>query len=306
MGRRSGCFKNGCFGCLGLVVLLVIFLGVSALVAKNNLDSIQMQDRWLVATESSTENSVSAAPASSGNKFKSGRVILNLSQGEFEIKPAKPGEPLSVQAKYDSHNYFIKEDYQVLPDSTWIYRLDYHRTQSGLQSILQAILGGGQESRIVIYLPTDVPLELDFDVEQGGMESELGGLWIQDADIKVGKGGFILSVGEPLQHPMEKLKIRGSMGGIVLSKLGNASPQRLDVDWRMGGGEIDLRGQWLNDCDVRFVASMGGVDIRVPEEVRTTGLPQLDDSGLEQNQEVPLPVLRFDVDVSMGGFEAWR
>jgi len=299
MSGKSGCLKNGCFGCLGLFALTIIFLGISVLVAKNNLKSVEMEDRWLAVTESETES-----PAV--NSLKGGRVILNLSQGEFEIKPAAPGEPLTVKAKYDVNSDYIKENYTVLPDSTWVYQLDFHRTTDGLQSLLQAILGQGNDAKIVVYLPTDVPLDLEFDVEKGGMESEFGGLWLNDADISVGKGGFVLSVQEPLQHPMGNLKIHGSMGGVVLSRLGNASPQSFDLNWKMGGGDMDLRGQWANDCDFMLKAHMGGMDVRVPEDVRVTGLPDLAGPRLEQYQELPQYELRFNVDVSMGGFEARR
>jgi len=306
MSSNRGCFKNGCFGCLGLLVLLIVFLAVSTLVAKKSLDSVKMEDRWLAATTASSENSKLVTESSKPGRLKGGRVILNLAQGEFEIKPAAPGEPLSVKAIYDSHNFHLEENYQVLPDSTWTYQLDYYRTQNGLQAIIQAILGEGGESRLVVYLPSDVPLDLVLRIEEGGMESEIGGLWINDADLFIGKGGFVVSVSEPLQKPMGKLKLHGRMGGLVVSKLGNASPNEVDLSWKMGGGDVDLRGPWRNDCEISLRASMGGMDVRVPEDVRTSGLPELDEPLSSQNQEIPMPVLKFNVNASMGGFEVHR
>ncbi len=301
MSGKRGCFKNGCFGCLGLLALLIIFLLGSVLVAKNSMNSSQTEDRWLAAAEG---ESVSES-SSHGNK-KSGRVILNLANGEFEIKPAEPGQPLSVKAIYDSNNYYIEEKYQTMPDSTWVYQLDYYRTQNGLQALIQRILGDGSRSRIVIYLPADVPLDLELRIKEGGLESELGGLWLKDADLFIGKGGFVISVSEPLHQPMGNLKLHGSMGGLVLSQLGNASPSNLDINWKMGGGDVDLGGQWINDCNISLIASMGGMDVRVPENVRTTGLTGLDEPPLSEVQEVPIPVLNFSVETSMGGFEISR
>lgn len=306
MSGKRGCFKNGCFGCLGLIALIILVVLISALIAKTTMEPVKMEDRWLAATESISAPAPSESGSAIATQLKGGRVILKLGQGEFEIKPAKAGEPLRVQAAYDSNNYFLEENYKVLPDSTWVYQLEYYRTQNGMQALIQEIFGNSAKSRIVVYLPTDVPLDLQLRIKEGGMESELGGLWLNDADLYIGKGGFIISIDEPLQQPMGNLRIHGSMGGLVVSKLGNASPQNIDLSWKMGGADLDLRGAWLNDCDIKLVASMGGMEVRVPDDVLTIGMPGLDDAALGENQEIPLPVLRFDVETSMGGFEARR
>ena len=91
-------------------------------------------------------------------------------------------------------------------------------------------------------------------LRQGGFEAELGGLWLTDADIVFRKGGFSLDISEPLKEPLQRLKINGAMGGFEADNLGNASPKVVDVQCRMGGAEIDLRGQCSeNGCNCNMV-----------------------------------------------------
>jgi len=149
---------------------------------------------------------------------------------------------------------------------------------------------------------------LDIDVKQGGFDGELGGLWITSADIDYGMGGFTLSVNEPLREPMQSLKVKGSMGGFEGKHLGNASPRAVDVDCSMGGAELDLRGLWRQDCDLRLNASLGGMEVRLPEGVRVEGLADPDSARIlaRADSEVPLPVLRFASTSSMGEIEIKR
>ena len=101
------------------------------------------------------------------------------------------------------------------------------------------------------------------------------------------------------------------MGGVSVSRLGNASPLVLDVDCGMGGADIGLKGEWRNDCDARFRVRMGGMAIALPAnlDLETVGdlpedltLPVLRHTGAE----VPLPVLRVRLDQSMGEIELRR
>ena len=305
MGEKRGCFKLALFGCLGLIVVVILFVGITALIAWNRVGDRQIEDRELtplavdspVKQQTGTRNAVLAG---------SGRVVLDLAQGEFQIHPAKPGEGLSVKARYDSEGYQLEDNFESLPDSSWVYRVRFYRTVSWLQALFQELLGDGSDTRVHVYLPPDVPIFLEIIVEEGGFEAELGGLWITAADVSFKKGGFSLSVDEPLREPMEQLSIHGMMGGFEAMRLGNASPRVLDVECTMGGADIDLRGQWVQDSNIRLAVSMGGMDVRIPDGVEVQGLAAAGHGLRHENPEIKLPVLKFSVSESMGEIEIRR
>jgi hypothetical protein len=106
-----------------------------------------------------------------------------------------------------------------------------------------------------------------------------------------------------LHAPMERLTIRGHMGGFEAAGLGNASPRLLDVTCRMGGADIDLRGDWTTDADIRLDVAMGGIGVRVPRDVQILGVESMETRLQAGNQEMPLPVLRFLLKQKMGEIE---
>jgi len=302
MSGKRGCFTNGLFGCLGIIVILIVFVGGTALVAWNRSGKVQIEDKVL------TPESAGAPTAVKGAKVTevpagTGRVVLDLSQGEFEIHPDQPGQSVRVEATYDSEVYLLEDYFESFPDSSWVYGVRSHRTISGLHALFRQLMSGGDGPRIDVYLPADTPLELQIRVREGGFEAELGGLWITNADFRYNKGGFSLSFDEPLKKPMERLTIRGSMGGFEAGRLGNASPRVLDVTCKMGGADLDLRGPWSRDADIRLDVAMGGMSVEVPDDVQVQGLESSSGTLIVENEEMSLPVLRFSVKEKMGEIE---
>jgi hypothetical protein len=139
-------------------------------------------------------------------------------------------------------------------------------------------------------------------MQEGGAVVRLGGLWLRTADIEFESGAFELSVDEPLREPMSNLSIRTAKGGALLNRLGNASPRRLDVSYRMGGIDMDLGGQWLADAEITISGGTGGGAVHLPSGVILEGL---DRHGVEAPgaPELNLPTLRFSVSTGVGRLE---
>jgi len=306
--------KYGCFGCLGLVAALALIVVFLTAIAMFNVRSEKVEDRVFTQEVPGTskepvpskrrdipETADSPVPSPSSEaapRPTPGHVILHLSQGEFEIKPAPPGEPLRVEATYDTQSFELQESIDKEAASGWNYRVDFRQTSSSLLSPLKLLMGGSRP-RVRILLPVDVPISLEAHMSEGGSEVELGGLWLTTADINFMRGGLELAFRTPLHQPMERLFIDCSMGGIKLSSLGNASPRLLKVDHSMGGLDLDLRGQWVQDANISITSSMGGGKVYLPRDVVIervgAGRPLLKD-----DTEVKPPTLKLSVSSRMG------
>lgn len=302
MRKKPGCLKGGCFGCLGVLALLLLIVGINLLIAWSRLDNQDIQDRELTPTLADNTEAVTPdldqRPVS-----RPGRVLLDLAQGGFNVLPAPAGEGLSVKAHYDRDVYVLEEEFTAPPDSAWTYRVKFYRTMPWMQALFRQIMGDAPDPVVNIFLPRDVPIELGVVVQEGGFDADLGGLWITEGEILFQKGGFNLNVSEPMKEPMKRLKIHGSMGGFEADHLGNASPSILDIRCRMGGAEIDLRGDWANDCDLDLGVRMGGMAVTVPTDVRVLGVPAIEPAPLRENLEVPAPTFRFTLHQKMGEIE---
>ncbi len=299
---KTSWWKIGCFGCLGVIGLGALIVGVSALVAWRGLETEQIEEQFL-----ERDLPVAAAGVEGGEEsgslertdLPSGRIILELTEAGFEIEPGAPGEGMRIESEYDTKSYALEDSLEIHDDGSWTYRVRFERKVSGMVAMLRGIMGG-EDPIVRIYLPVDVPFGLELDLEEGGAEIELGGLWITAADIRCNKGGIELSLDEPLREPMERLTISGSMGGIEARRLGHASPAEMDIRFRMGGAELDLTGDWRQDSDIRLDVTMGGMEVHVPDDVAVEGAGGRGRGIRSGSPEVPLPTLRFTVSSRMG------
>lgn len=312
--KRSGkgCFRCGCFGCLALIVGSIVLSLLMYGIAWMGAQSEEVEDQEL--TRAIPAAAPAPDPVELGTELEgtisgelpppvAGRVILDLSSGGFEIEPGRPGEPIRIEASYDTNSYVLEESFEPVSDGReqWLYQVSFQRISRSflITAIKQAITGSSPE--VHIWLPPDVPIELEMRVKQGGATVELGGMWLTTTDLDFEMGGLELAFSEPLQAPVEHFNVRTGMGGCLLGELGNASPRKLDVEYSMGGTVIDLRGEWAGSSDITIRGSMGGGSVFLPDP---------DDVLIVRGRETPLPeneqglpVLRIDGRVEMGELE---
>ncbi len=304
MSEGRGCFKTGCLGCLGVFLVVIVITGVLVLIGWTSSRHRDMQDRTLAPVEARADSTLT--PEDFDWRTHPGRVVLDLAHGAFILKPAPEGQGLGARARFDAAAYTIGEKFTVQPDSTWVYRISFRRQLTGVQAMFRGLFMKGARPEVQVFLPQDVPLNLAAHVTAGGMEAELGGLWLREADLTYDKGGFSVSFSEPLREPMERLSIHGAMGGLEAVAVGNASPAVLDVNCRMGGGDLDLSGRWLGDCRATLGVRMGGMSVTVPGDLKVAGADSAGGDMAEPAGENPLPVLHITKRASMGEIEIQR
>jgi hypothetical protein len=314
-------FRYGCLGCAGLVVLclgaITVLVALGRGAARSEKITTQRVEEPLPAAAPQKETPplpeeeappFSDAPGLPVPDFpeapeepRPGKVLVRLSHGEFEVHPAPPGEPLRVDAEYDENRYELVTRLEEPPDGPWSYEVRFR--ESGPTSVLSflARLFGARTPRVVVLLPRDVPMDLDLGFSQGGGRIDLGGLWLTDAKVTFAQGGGELEFSEPLREPTETLSVDASMGGGSFQWIGNASPRELRVATHMGGGEVDLRGDWKRDCAVSIESSMGGVNVRLPDDVIVRGVPGRD--ATPEGGEAGRPTLDLSYSASMGEIE---
>ncbi len=310
----SGCgrtLKIGCLGCFGLLFLVIVISAIVFGVASFQASNAEIEKQELTQTlEYSETPLIEDAPLEVPTEFvtphPAGRIILDLRNTTFDIKPARSGEPLTVKAEFDASSYGLTEAFdEGTAEDGWTYEVSFRRTSgSYLMTVLKEAIGGNKP-RVVVSLPRGIPYDLDLSVMQGGAEVELGGLWLTTADLRFLQGGGSVEISEPLQAPVDSMNIEFTQGGGAVEGVANASPSRLEVGFSMGGGFLDLRGPWLRDAEIDINQSMGGVTVQLPRGVIIRGLtrPGVD---VPQPEEADLPVLRFSTSSHYGELEFIR
>jgi len=229
-----------------------------------------------------------------------GLLMLDFTVGDFVIQPGEIGEPIRVEAEFDTSSYSLEESFESGDGDGWVYRVTFRQTglirDGGLR-----VLFGASYPELRVFIPPDVPVALRGRFGKGGADLELGGLWLTDVDLELEKGGLDVNVGRPLVAPARSFRVHGKQGGMSTSLIGNASPAVVDIYWRQGGSSVDLRGHWVNDSEVSVRSRMGGNHIQLPRGVRIEGLPGRRPLLAPSDEEVSLPTLRMSTSSAMGG-----
>jgi len=306
---KGGCstgFKFGCFGCLAFLVLLTVITAIVFGIAWNQVRSEEVETRELVQVLTVPEPvGIEDDPLEVPTEFvvsePAGRVVLDLRNTFFEIRPAGPGQPLSVEARFDINNYGLSENFdEGSADENWTYEVSFRRTSDSYALTALKELLGGTKPKVKIYLPRDVAYDLEIDIMQGGADVELGGLWLTNTDLRFLQGGGAVEFSEPLRQPAESMAIEFSQGGGAVEGIANASPTKLEVSFSMGGGYLDLRGPWQRDAEITIDQSMGGVSVQLPRNAVLRGIGRYD---TEATGEEEVPVLRFSTSSHYGELE---
>ena len=308
-GSRSW-LKLGCLGVLGVAALLVVWavalFGTASFRARNEVVRSQTLSRAIPGTRGVPSSLEASGPPV-------GRVVLDLTVGDFRVVRGEPGDPVRVEASFDRRSYVLRESFDPRKDTGWTYRVTFDEINWFKDGGLRALLGGSFPE-IVVSLPPDVPLALEGTFGKGHAMFDLGGLWLTDIDLSFDQGAMVLKVDQPLVAPAERITIRSRQGGTFIRSLGNASPRSLEIDHRMGGLTVDLGGEWVRDAEIRIASSMGGARLTLPDGVTIEGLhdPPLA-AAPAQLPEVPLPTLKLSLwpkewtrEGSDGQLSTWR
>jgi hypothetical protein len=301
MGRtrqRSGCLR---FGCLSVVIVVGALLGWTVIVfgvafVGSKTESVARQELRRDIDRPSAAATIRPPEDLHGK----GRLILDFTVGEFSIRPGRAGEPIRVEANYDTSAYVLEETFESDANASWVYRLTFRETGVIRDGGLRVLFGASYPD-LRVHIPPDVPIELLGRFGKGGADIELGGLWLTEIDLELEKGALDVNIGEPLVEPARTLRVHGKQGGMSMSRIGNASPSEVDIFWQQGGSSVDLRGEWVNDSEVTVRSRMGGNRLQLPRGVRIEGLPGRGFGLGPTDQEVSVPTLRITTSSFMGG-----
>ena len=309
--RKRGWFRTGCFGCLGIVILAVVLpLAWAFIEMARGVPELNRETRTasqLLPGGHDSELPATPPPGSQMAAMAPGRVEVDFSTGEFTIEAGPPGQPIRVEADYDTGTYELVEEYSSQGELGWTYHVRFRPKVSWLRMLLAG--GQGQENNITLILPRGVPMSLTGDIGIGESNLDLGGLWLTQVDLGLGIGEHKVHFDEPLPHPMEELRLSSSIGEVTVGRIGNASPRTVLLEHSLGEVSYDLRGEWTVDSEVDVACGIGECKVRLPGSATNVELVRASVTIGEQrapdrdrlNQAGPdAPTVRVDATASLG------
>ncbi len=269
--RRRGCLRNALVGCLGVLLLAVAVPTVLVVLALvRGVPEPRPEQQQLtrpLPVEGQEPGTPGTSPPGVPAAAIGGRLILDLTMGSFSVVPGPPGQPIRVEADYDAGSFELVESYAPEGELGFTYELTF-RSRIGW---LRRLMGGihAESNRVRLVVPRGVPLSVRGRIGVGESDLELGGLWITDADLRLGVGEHTVSFDEPGPVPMDSFRLSASVGEVRLERLGNASPARAELSQSLGEMGFDLSGAWRRDARVSVSCGIGECRVGLPgDEIR--------------------------------------
>jgi len=259
-------FKISCVGCLGLTILVVAAVVIFGWFSSRSAEFTDRVARY--EPESLVGESIPQGSESAPNRVR----LLVTAADRVVLRACEEGESLHVQATYNKKRVEFREELDHEPDGSWTYTVEMEGSGSSLARFIEKAFSR-RETELEVCLPADVPIALETEMTRAGMEAELGGLWLSTIDLRADMGGVVVRFDEPLREPAESVSVQVNMGGIVLQGVGHASPAVLEVDYKFGGGLLDLTGDWKRDAQIDMQGKTGGVTVILPDSVLVKGVP---------------------------------
>ncbi|HKQ60016.1 MAG TPA: hypothetical protein VJS92_01950 [Candidatus Polarisedimenticolaceae bacterium] len=269
-GGKRGCFRLGCYGCLGVLALIVIgaavLVGLNLMVGRREPKQERRELSRQVPKAAPPSSPAGVAPSTlESPELRSasrGRLVLDVSIGTFSIVAGPEGQPIRVEGEYDTAAYELTDNYTEGP-AGWTDEVMFRRKGGWLLHMFD------HEARnhVRIVVPRGVPFALEGSIGTGESRLELGGLWIVRTDLKLGVGEHRVSFSEPAPLPQEEFLLDASIGELGVRQLGNASPRTVKIGHRIGDVELDLSGGWSRDAQIQAECGIGECRLHVPEDV---------------------------------------
>ena len=247
------------------------------------------------------------------------RVVVAYGLGKFILRAAEPATLYDIGIRYDADVFRVEKQY----DATT------HTLRVGADSATAVRLtlsprnfrGGGSSERaesgeMKLFLARGVPLDLTFNLGIAESEFDFGDLWVDRAKIEAAMGAAKISFPTPNVHPMRELIIDAAFAGLSVDHLGNARAQRVKVEAALGGGLLDLRGDWSGEMTVEVSSVLGGFHISAPTDagVRVNSTMRLAGIGVKgftkrgstyysPNYDAAKRKIIILADATLGGYE---
>jgi len=297
---RKGCLAGAWVAALGLVLALAF--GGMFLVQHASEEPVEqsLSQRVRLAPAGGAAAPTGARPGPPTRGSVPGKVLLSLSSAAVTVEAGPAGEPIRVESTFDPDVFRLGQQYEEDEAGRWLYRLDFHE-RTVLHVSVVGVWLGKRSPEVRIVLPRDLPFALEARMRGGYLTLDLAGLDLITTDIKLDRGVLAVDVSQPLQAPMERLRLVGRMGTMQLASLGNASPRTLLVRHGIGFAAVDLGGEWRDDADVDVQVAFASGTLRPPRNGRVEGLGT-GVAGLAgaSAEETPGPTVRIRTHFDMG------
>lgn len=194
-------------------------------------------------------------------------VVVNHSAGPLRIRATEAPLLYDVVLRYDPSRSTLVRSFDPATrtlrvgvdsaESTWHFRLRRGVPEQAAE----------HPNSLTLALGRGVPLDLRLDFGASEATIDLSDLTVERLAVRFGASDTRISFGTPNPARMRALIVSGAAGSLTIRGLGNANAHRVEIDGVAAGVDLDFSGAWSHDMEVDADVVLGGMVLRVPDDV---------------------------------------
>lgn len=193
-----------------------------------------------------------------GDEFQ---LDLDIDGGKVKLDKNDSGDECHVYVEYhrkkcdcDVHFNEHRNRLEVTLDHDWSIKNDKRKRDSDY-------------AYVSIELPYEPKITLDAKIKAGEVDFELGGIHLQDCELRNWAGEITLNFDEPNRTKLLNFDVNVKVGELSMYNLGNANFQEADINGGIGEMTLDFRGETIDYTTAYIDLDIGETTIIVPEEI---------------------------------------
>ncbi len=248
------------------------------------------------------------------------RVVVSHSAGPLRVRATDAPLLYDVALRYDpSRSSLVR----VFDPATHTLRVGVDSAEVGFRFRLSRGVpeqAAEHPNTLTLALGRDVPLDLAFEFGASEASLDLSGLTVERLAVKFGASDTRITFGAPNPARMRSLTVVANAGSLTMRGLGNANAPRVEITGVAAGLDLDFSGAWTHDMELDTDVVLGGLVLRVPEDVgvrivtrrdvlasvETPGLVRRDDVRTSANWDSAPRKLTLTTRTILGGLELHR
>ncbi len=179
--------------------------------------------------------------ASERSPFK---IRLEIDAGKVEIKPGWDEKNIEIDFRYELQRHEVSVDFDEKANELNAYFdiKKWFKDRHHDDEDTDYDENNHSSARMVVTLPTEVPVELYCKIKAGETDIELGGIHLKNLKLNVLAGETSVRFSQPNQLLMKELLMDSKIGELSVEKLGNANFEYAEINGSIGELSIDLTG----------------------------------------------------------------
>ncbi len=185
-------------------------------------------------------------------------IEIEFDAGELYIIPRDMDDAAKLKVVYDERRFDYDVDFAKKRDVGHLYLESSTRRSRNIDEL---------DNEWNLELSTRFPTELTLDIGACEAEIDLGGIPLTELSLDIGAASGLIDFSSPNPDRIHEMEVDIGASSVEIINLGNANVDRFEFSCGAASCELDFRGEFNGETEVRLDVGLGSTKIILPEDV---------------------------------------